>query len=84
MLLASASDVVEVFESEMIGRMGAHIQLSDTKINGVCSCLHGCNEALSRANGGHDLKICCLLLVHHVAKLRIKNIIFVCLCTDYL
>ena len=55
--VARLGNLVQVVDGKMVGRVGAHVQLSDAEIDAVGTCLDGCCQRLARAHGSHDFKV---------------------------
>ena len=47
MLIASSSNLTQVVDGEMIGRVRTHVQLADAEIDRVCSSLDGSRQRLT-------------------------------------
>ena len=62
MLVTLFGDITQVVDREGRGGVSAHVQLLDTEIDAVSTCLNGCCHRLARANGRHDFKVlyCCI------------------------
>ena len=61
-----AGYLLQVVYAERAGRAGAHVQVLDAEVDGVCPGLYGCGEGFARADGGHDFEVsqvhaCCLV-----------------------
>ena len=54
---ACLSDEPQVVDGEGVGRVGTHIELADTEVYTVGTCLDGGLQTLVRAYGCHDLII---------------------------
>ena len=56
MLIAGSSNLTQIVDSKMIGRMRTHVQLTDSEINRVGSSLNGSSKGFARSYWRHYFK----------------------------
>ena len=57
MFVARPGYFPQIVDSEGICRTGTHVQVLDTEIDGVGTCLYGCCERFARAYRCHDFEV---------------------------
>ena len=60
------SNVVQVVDGEMIGRVRAHVELLHSEVDTVGTCLYGSLKAFTRTHGRHYLVISYGCIIHNV------------------